>query len=53
MDISKPVGSEITSVDFGILTAKEIRNLSAKQITNPTVLDNLGHPVSGLSLIHI
>ena len=47
MDISKPVGSEITSVDFGILTAKEIRNLSAKQITNPTVLDNLGHPVSG------
>lgn len=47
MDISKPVGSEITSVDFGVLTAHEIRNLSAKQITNPTVLDNLGHPISG------
>lgn len=47
MDISKPVGSEISSVDFNILTAKDIRNLSAKQITNPTVLDNLGHPISG------
>ncbi|KAL3229701.1 Uncharacterized protein RNJ44_01837 [Nakaseomyces bracarensis] len=47
MDISKPVGSEITSVDFGILTSQDIRNLSAKQITNPTVLDNLGHPIAG------
>lgn len=46
MDISKPVGSEIVSVDFGVLTSNEIRNLSAKQITNPTVLDNLGHPIS-------
>lgn len=47
MDISKPVGSEITSLDFNILTPQDIRNLSAKQITNPTVLDNLGHPISG------
>ncbi|ODV97684.1 hypothetical protein PACTADRAFT_38393 [Pachysolen tannophilus NRRL Y-2460] len=47
MDISKPVGSEITSVDFGILSANEIRKLSAKQITNPTVFDNLGHPING------
>ncbi|CCH40549.1 DNA-directed RNA polymerase I subunit A1 [Wickerhamomyces ciferrii] len=47
MDISKPVGSDITSVDFGILSAEEIRKLSAKQITNPTVFDNLGHPISG------
>lgn len=46
MDISKPVGSEITSVDFGVLSADEIRRLSAKQITNPTVFDNLGHPIS-------
>ena len=53
MDISKPIGSEIISVDFSVLTAQEIRKLSAKQITNPTVLDNLGHPISGLSLIHI
>lgn len=47
MDISKPVGSEITSVEFGVLLDKEIRNLSAKQITNPIVFDNLGHPISG------
>ncbi|KAH3675120.1 hypothetical protein WICMUC_002776 [Wickerhamomyces mucosus] len=47
MDISKPVGSEITSVDFSVLSADEIRKLSAKQITNPTVFDNLGHPISG------
>ncbi|SCU91059.1 LADA_0F07866g1_1 [Lachancea dasiensis] len=47
MDISKPVGSEITSVDFGVMTAQDIRNVSAMQITNPTVLDNLGHPISG------
>ncbi|KAK6205186.1 alpha subunit of RNA polymerase I [Scheffersomyces amazonensis] len=49
MDISKPVGSEIVSVDFGVLSDGEIRKLSAKQITNPTVFDNLGHPInSGL-----
>ncbi|SCU82158.1 LAFA_0C09450g1_1 [Lachancea sp. 'fantastica'] len=47
MDISKPVGSEITSVDFGVMASQDIRNVSAMQITNPTVLDNLGHPISG------
>lgn len=47
MDISKPVGSEITSVDFGVLSANEIKRLSAKQITNPVVFDNLGHPING------
>lgn len=47
MDISKPVGSEITHVDFSILPVDEIRKLSAKQVTNPVVFDNLGHPVSG------
>lgn len=47
MDISKPVGSEITSVEFGVLLDKEIKNLSAKQITNPIVFDNLGHPING------
>ena len=46
MDIAKPVGSEITSVDFGILSTDEIRRLSAKQITNPVVFDNLGHTVN-------
>ena len=47
MDISKPVGSEITSLDFSVLSPSEIRSLSVKQVTNPTVLDNLGHPISG------
>ncbi|KAH3683394.1 hypothetical protein WICPIJ_005613 [Wickerhamomyces pijperi] len=47
MDISKPVGSEIASVDFSVLSLDEVRKLSAKQITNPTVFDNLGHPISG------
>ncbi|QEU58218.1 Rpa190 [Kluyveromyces lactis] len=47
MDISKPVGAEITSIDFSVLNSDEIRKLSAKQVTNPTVLDNLGHPIQG------
>ncbi|ODV76905.1 putative DNA-directed RNA polymerase I 190 kda polypeptide largest subunit [Suhomyces tanzawaensis NRRL Y-17324] len=47
MDISKPVGSEITSVDFEVLSDNEIRKLSAKQISNPVVFDNLGHPIAG------
>ncbi|CAK9436049.1 uncharacterized protein LODBEIA_P06070 [Lodderomyces beijingensis] len=47
MDISKPVGSEITSVDFGVLSDGETQKLSAKQIVNPIVFDNLGHPVQG------
>ncbi|WPK26041.1 hypothetical protein PUMCH_003386 [Australozyma saopauloensis] len=46
MDIAKPVGSEITSVDFGVLSTEEVRRLSAKQITNPIVFDNLGHTVN-------
>lgn len=46
MDISKPVGSEIVSVDFCALETEEVRRRSAKQITNPTVFDNLGHPVN-------
>lgn len=47
MDISQPVGTEIALVDFGFLTADEIRRLLAKQIINPTVFDQLGHPISG------
>ncbi|QPG73851.1 hypothetical protein FOA43_001166 [Brettanomyces nanus] len=47
MDMTKPVGSEITYVDFSVLTTGEIRKLSAKQITNPSAFDSLGHPVPG------
>ena len=46
MDIFKPTGSEISNIDFSVLTAQEIRQLSVKQINNPTVLDNLGHPIN-------
>lgn len=47
MDMAKPVGSEISYVDFSVLTPEEVRKVSAKQITNPTAFDNLGHPVPG------
>jgi DNA-directed RNA polymerase I subunit RPA1 len=47
MNISKPVGSEITEVEFGYFTARDIKNLSVKQITHPQVFDSLGHPISG------
>ncbi|CAN6630045.1 DNA-directed RNA polymerase I subunit Rpa190p [Trichomonascus vanleenenianus] len=47
MDIATPTGSEITSVDFGFLNTKDIKNLSVKQITSPEVFDSLGHPISG------
>lgn len=47
MDIASTVGSEITAVDFGFLSSAEISKLSVKQITNPEVFDNLGHPVAG------
>lgn len=47
MDIATPTGSEITSVDFGFLNSKDIKNLSVKQITSPEVFDSLAHPISG------
>ncbi|KAK9479521.1 hypothetical protein V1514DRAFT_351304 [Lipomyces japonicus] len=47
MNIAKPTGSEITEVEFGYFTAKDIKNLSVKQITHPQVFDSLGHPISG------
>lgn len=46
MNIAKPIGSEIRSVDFLILEDDEVRALSVKQISNPQVFDNLGHPVA-------
>ncbi len=47
MDMAKPVGSEISYVDFSVLTPEDVRKVSAKQITNPTAFDSLGHPVPG------
>lgn len=46
MDIAKPIGSEISNVEFSFLSDEEIRSLSVKQITNPQVFDNLGHPIA-------
>lgn len=47
MDIAKPVGAEITRVDFGLYSPEEILQLSVTQITNPTTFDALGNPISG------
>lgn len=35
MNISNPVASEVTSVDFTFLSTEDIQNLSVKQIINP------------------
>ncbi|KAK9452749.1 hypothetical protein V1511DRAFT_519383 [Dipodascopsis uninucleata] len=47
MNISKPVGTEITEVEFGYFSTSDVKNLSVKQITHPEVFDSLGHPISG------
>lgn len=47
MDIAKPVGAEITRVDFGLYSPEEVLQLSVTQITNPTTFDALGNPISG------
>lgn len=47
MDIARPTGSEVVSVDFAFLTSNDIKQLSVKQVTSPGVFDRLGHPLSG------
>jgi len=47
MNISAPIGTEITAVNFGLYNAEDVERISVKQIVNPTVFDNLGHPTSG------
>jgi DNA-directed RNA polymerase I subunit RPA1 len=47
MNISTPVGTEITEVNFGFYTAEDVERFSVRQIVNPNVFDNLGHPTSG------
>jgi hypothetical protein len=47
MNISQPVPSAIGSVDFGFLTAEEIKALSVKKIENPLTFDTLLHPIPG------
>ncbi|KAF2791962.1 DNA-directed RNA polymerase I subunit RPA1 [Melanomma pulvis-pyrius CBS 109.77] len=47
MNTSQPVSSAISGVEFGFLTADDVRTLSVKRITNPTTFDSLLHPVPG------
>ncbi|TVY19931.1 DNA-directed RNA polymerase I subunit rpa1 [Lachnellula arida] len=47
MNISQPVPSAIGSVDFGFLTAQEIKALSVKKIENAVTFDTLLHPIPG------
>ncbi|GAA6007137.1 hypothetical protein JCM11491_003019 [Sporobolomyces phaffii] len=47
MDIAHPVSSSITSVSFTYLSSKDIRNISVKQVTNPSLFDNLNNPNAG------
>jgi DNA-directed RNA polymerase I subunit RPA1 len=47
MNISHPIGAEISSVNFGFLSTEDVQNISVRQIVNPTVFDNLGHPTKG------
>ncbi|KAG9205068.1 hypothetical protein G6514_009527 [Epicoccum nigrum] len=47
MNTSQPTSSAIEGVEFGFLSAHDVRALSVKRITNPTTFDSLLHPVSG------
>ncbi|KAM0248691.1 hypothetical protein ACHAQJ_009332 [Trichoderma viride] len=47
MNISQPVASEVESVEFTFLSAKEIQAISVKRIENESTFDNLLNPVPG------
>jgi DNA-directed RNA polymerase I subunit RPA1 len=47
MNISAPIGTEITAVNFGFYSAEDVERISVTQIVDPTVFDNLGHPTKG------
>ncbi|KAJ3328931.1 hypothetical protein HDU76_009008 [Blyttiomyces sp. JEL0837] len=47
MNISNPVAREITEVAFSFYTADDIRKMSVKSITNPTLLDTQNRPTAG------
>ncbi len=40
MNVSNPVASEVTSVDFNILSTEDIQRVSVKQIVNPVTFNN-------------
>ncbi|KAF9701503.1 hypothetical protein EKO04_001089 [Ascochyta lentis] len=47
MNTAQPTSSAIEGVEFGFLSAPDVRALSVKRITNPTTFDSLLHPVAG------
>lgn len=47
MNISQPIGSQISAVSFGFLTSEDVRALSVKRITSSTTFDTLLNPVPG------
>lgn len=47
MNISQPVPSAISSVDFSFLSSAEIKTLSVKRIQNALTFDTLLNPVPG------
>lgn len=49
MNISIPNSAQVENVSFSFYTSEEIYKLSVLSITNPVLMDNLGHPnVNGL-----
>lgn len=46
MNVGNPVSKEIDTVSFSFYSADEVKNLSVKKITNPTLFDAMGYPVT-------
>ncbi|PVU85038.1 hypothetical protein BB559_002114 [Furculomyces boomerangus] len=44
MDVTKPINSEVQQLRLTFYNPDEVRKISVKQITNPTMLDILGNP---------
>ena len=47
LNISQPIFSKLAGVEFGVLPAEEIREISVKRITNPITFNQLLHPNPG------
>lgn len=47
MNVSQPISSDIDTVEFTFLSAKEIEAISVKRIENDSTFDNLLNPVPG------
>jgi DNA-directed RNA polymerase I subunit RPA1 len=47
MNISKPLVSHISGVDFDFLSSTEIKLLSVKRVINPNTFNSLLHPNPG------